>query len=162
MSELGSSNVAAIFAVLGVFLFVLVIIGIVLYVLMAVGLYKIASNRGIENPWLAWIPVANMYLLGKIVKSVSIGGWEVPSIELVLPLAPIALGIISIIPVLGQIIYTLGIIAYAVVFFFVLHKLYSTYRPQQAVLWLVLSIIFSFMISIFIFILRNDTPVTEG
>lgn len=42
------------------------VIGLVAYVLMAVGLYTIAKRRGIRNPWLAWIPVANYWLLGCI------------------------------------------------------------------------------------------------
>lgn len=42
------------------------VIGLVAYVLMAVGLYTIAKRRGIRNPWLAWIPVANSWLLGCI------------------------------------------------------------------------------------------------
>lgn len=39
---------------------------IALYVLQALGMYRIASRRGIPNPWLAWIPVANMWTLGSI------------------------------------------------------------------------------------------------
>ncbi len=36
------------------------------YVLMALGLYTIARNRGIHRPWLAWIPIGNLWLLGCI------------------------------------------------------------------------------------------------
>jgi len=36
------------------------------YVLTALGLYTIAKRRGIKRPWLAWIPVADMWLLGCI------------------------------------------------------------------------------------------------
>lgn len=36
------------------------------YIFMALGLYTLARNRGIKNPWLAWVPVANMWLLGCI------------------------------------------------------------------------------------------------
>lgn len=40
--------------------------GIVAYVLTALGMYSIAKRRGIKNPWLAWIPVADMWVLGCI------------------------------------------------------------------------------------------------
>lgn len=40
------------------------ILNIVSYVLLAIGLYTIAKRRGINHPWLAWIPVANVWLLG--------------------------------------------------------------------------------------------------
>lgn len=40
--------------------------GIVSYVLTALALYTIAKRRGIHNPWLAWIPVANYWLIGSL------------------------------------------------------------------------------------------------
>ena len=36
------------------------------YVLRSIGLYTIAKRRGISNPWLAWIPVAWVWILGSI------------------------------------------------------------------------------------------------
>ena len=36
------------------------------YVLTALGLYTIAQRRGINKPWLAWIPVVNVWTLGCI------------------------------------------------------------------------------------------------
>ena len=36
------------------------------YVLSSLGLYTIAKRRGITNPWLAWIPVANAWIVGSI------------------------------------------------------------------------------------------------
>ena len=42
-------------------------LGITGYVLQALGMYRIAERRGIHRPWLAWIPVANSWVLGSIV-----------------------------------------------------------------------------------------------
>lgn len=36
------------------------------YVLTSVGLYTMAKSRGISSPWLAWIPVANLWLIGSL------------------------------------------------------------------------------------------------
>ena len=36
------------------------------YVLTALALYTIARRRGLKNPWLAWIPVADCWLLGSL------------------------------------------------------------------------------------------------
>ena len=36
------------------------------YVLRALSLHTIAKRRGIHNPWFAWIPVVDQYLLGCI------------------------------------------------------------------------------------------------
>lgn len=42
------------------------LINVAIYVLTAVALYTMAKRRGILRPWLAWIPVANIYLFGCI------------------------------------------------------------------------------------------------
>lgn len=39
---------------------------VISYVLCGKGLSTIARRRGIEKPWLAWVPVGNMWLLGCI------------------------------------------------------------------------------------------------
>ena len=41
-------------------------LGIAAYVLLGLGLFALAKNRRIQNPWLAWIPVGNLWLLGCI------------------------------------------------------------------------------------------------
>ncbi len=42
------------------------LINLAIYVFTALALYAIAKRRGIHNPWLAWIPFANTWLLGCI------------------------------------------------------------------------------------------------
>lgn len=42
------------------------VLSIAIYVLTAYSLYTIANRRGISKPWLAWIPVADMWILGSI------------------------------------------------------------------------------------------------
>ncbi len=42
------------------------LVSILTYVLTALGLYTIASRRGIRKPWLAWIPVINLWILGSL------------------------------------------------------------------------------------------------
>ena len=42
------------------------ILAIVGYVLRSISLYTIAKRRGIANPWLAWVPVAWIWVLGSI------------------------------------------------------------------------------------------------
>ena len=42
------------------------IISIVTYVFTALSLHEIAKRRGIRKPWLAWIPVVNVWILGSL------------------------------------------------------------------------------------------------
>lgn len=41
-------------------------LGVLVYVLNAWALYTIAKRREISRPWLAWIPVVNVWILGSI------------------------------------------------------------------------------------------------
>jgi len=144
----GALIAGLIFTVIGV------ILGIAAYILTALGLYAIAKNRGMENPWLAWIPIAQFYIIGAIVKELKFGSsFTIPKMELVLPLGALAMAILGWIPVLG---WLLGI-AYAIVAVYSLYVLYQKYVPQQAVLYTVLSCIGLF--PIFIFVIRKKNPV---
>lgn len=150
----------AVFALLalgGFIIFLFLVLGIILYILASIGLYKLALNQKIENPWLAWIPVADMYILGKLIKNLKIDTFEIPSIELVLPIGLVATMILNNIPLIGWLIS----IAYTVLCVLALYRLYKMYRPTQAVLWIVLSIVLPFMSPIFIFMMRNDTLVSQ-
>ena len=144
---------AGLLALGGIVVFFFSIIGIAMYVLFSLGLMKLAENKGIENPWLAWIPIANMYILGLIVKEVDVFGQKITKLELVLPIS-CAIGLFAAIPVIGQLL----VLAYGIFMIFVLLKLFKMYRPEQAVLYTVLSVILG-LFSIFIFIIRNDSPV---
>jgi len=59
-------------ALVGLGFFILILslivlaIAIVVYILQSIALYKLSSKNNIQNAWLAWIPVGNMYILGKL------------------------------------------------------------------------------------------------
>ena len=42
------------------------LVSIAVYVFTALGLYTLAQRRGLRNPWLAWIPVADVWILGSL------------------------------------------------------------------------------------------------
>ncbi len=48
------------------FLVVALVIGIAVYVYMALALMTIAKKTKTPNGWLAWIPIANLYLMTQI------------------------------------------------------------------------------------------------
>ena len=41
-------------------------ISIAAYVLQSLGYYTIAQRRGIKHPWMAWVPLLNLWILGSI------------------------------------------------------------------------------------------------
>ena len=42
------------------------VISLLSYVLTALAIYTIAKRRGLNKPWLAWIPVVDVWLLGSL------------------------------------------------------------------------------------------------
>ncbi len=56
--------------VVGIIILYLGLLGLVIanYVLSSLGMYRFAKNRQISDPWMAWIPVVNDYLLGKVTE----------------------------------------------------------------------------------------------
>ena len=126
------------FAIMGGFFIILVIVGIALYIVMALALQAMAKKLDLENTWLAWIPIANVYLMGKVAgDEVTIFQKKIPKLSLVLLVGCIAIMIISGIPVIGQ----LAAIAYAVLSFFSMYKIYRIFAESSAVLFIVLSIV---------------------
>jgi hypothetical protein len=55
-------------AALGAFFFVFLIFALAFYVYYALALQAIAQKTHTENPWLAWIPIANFILMLNIAK----------------------------------------------------------------------------------------------
>lgn len=41
-------------------------VAVLVYILKALALYTIAKRRNIKKPWLAWIPVVNVWILGSV------------------------------------------------------------------------------------------------
>lgn len=144
---------AAAAATMIVIVVVALVIGIPLYILTSLGLMKLAQRRGIENPWLAWIPIANVYILGKLVGSFDIGTKNVNKLEFVLPIVLVVQVVLGAIPFLGSLIS----LAAWILYIFVAIKLFKMYAPTNYVLYTVLSAIGLF--GIMFFIIRNNDPV---
>lgn len=124
------------FAILGILLFVIAIIVIVLYFIYSYSLYKMAVKQGLENPWLAFIPIAQNYILGKLIKNLKVFDYEIPRIEMVLPVAAIVVLIFNQVDFLGGLLS----LANFILMLFVLNKLYKMYKPENATLYTVLSV----------------------
>ena len=68
----GSYGLGGFMALLAGMLVVMLLVFLVLYVYMALTLMTIAKKTKTENAWLAWIPIANIYLMTQIAR---VSGW---------------------------------------------------------------------------------------
>lgn len=128
------------------------LIGIVFYVLKSIGLSTLAANKGIDMPWLAWIPVADLYIAGAIVEEMNMFGYRLTNLALWTPVIFCGSALLNPIPVIGWII-TLGVFIFAIGFTYNLFSIYSEY----ATLFTVLSI-FLCLWPVFVFVIRNNSP----
>ncbi len=137
---------------------ILFAIFVVLYLLLAFGLYRIAIRKNVEYPWIAFIPGIQLWTLGGILKRLNIFGVEIPRPDIFLGIGPIAAGFIAQIPYVGW----LATVAICIVEFAAFYYLFLMFKPKDtAVLWLILSIVLSFMAPIFIFSLRNAPEISD-
>ena len=148
-------------AVFSIFAFLLVLVGTGFYILKCIGLYKIACNRKMSNSFLALLPVANVYYMGKIaddiektmnrtsnsanrllilsVSSFTLGAISIPFCFLFAALEYYFLMSLAFITLLVGIVIA---ICYWIYFFVTLYKIYKEYIPQSAVVLQVLSVVF--------------------
>ena len=70
-------------------LFFVVVLGLAAYIYMALAVQTIAKKTGTANDWLAWIPIANLFLMLNVAKK--------PAWWLVLFLIPLVNIVIAVI-----------------------------------------------------------------
>ena len=167
----------------GVVALVAGLIAVVGYVFQSVGLYSIAKNRGLANPWLAWLPIGNYWIAGsiadqyqyvvngqvknrrKILLILSIAGMVVSSVAssmvgggFVLTTGDITAEKLAALGAVGT-VFDLIISALELATFvfwqICLYDLYTSCNPKNNVLFLVLGIIFGVTIPYFIFFNRK-------
>ena len=152
------------------------------YILTAMAIYTISRRRGLTNAWLAWIPVANVWLLGSlsdqyqyVVKGqdktkrkwlLILNVLKAILLTMIVILAVVAAGsLIAGEPseIMGLAVALLGLvlplcaaaIALCVIRYMALFDIYRSVDPGNAVLYLVLSILFSPTEPFFLFFNRE-------
>ena len=166
------------------------LVGVAAWVFRSLAVYRIASRRGIANPWLVWIPVGHDWILGsisdqyqylvcgkvknkrKLMLGFSIATFAVCIVCMVFAVHfAVQSSIMASAPayymdesyLLGMSIgllflyaATIGLVITMVVFRYMSkYDLYRSCDPNNAVAYLVLTIIFGILDPIFLFICRN-------
>jgi len=154
------------------------------YVLNGIALYRMARNAGLPSPGLAWVPVANHYLLGALCeRSTYFNTGKEWKFSVILPIADLLsvfggnaiAGLASAFansfylgygynsfdfdlwPMLGNLIS----LAFVAVMAVALYQLYRDYVPGQEVLYTVLSVIFGGLgRAVLLMVIRDRVPVS--
>ena len=171
----------------GIVLLFAVLAAVVTYVLHSVGMYTIAKRRGIHHPGLAWVPVANAWILGSISdqyqyvvkgrirsrRKVLLGLMIAANVLFLAFLAVFTASVVTAVslqggaarfvtvaPWIGSIgVYLAAWIVAMIATVFMYIAYYDLFRsciPDNAVLFLVLSIFFNFLPPFFVFASRKQ------
>ena len=179
---------AAGFGVLGAFLVVYLLIllaslavSLAAYVLQSLGYYTVAERRGLKHPWLAWLPIGNLWILGsisdqyqyvtkgkvknrrKLLLGLSCGlfafyvVWAVALITAAVMADMMVSGLtVGLIGIFGGLLLVALAILLVVFQYICLYDLYRSCTPDNAVLYLILSIVVNWVIPLFVFICRKQ------
>ena len=154
---------------------VMPLISLAIYVFTALSLYTIAQKRGIACPWLAWIPVANLWVLGSVSDQyryltrgqrkskriwllvLKIGATVLAGILLTVVVTMIVaesfdgavLSLLLLLPLAAV------ALAGAILEYMALYDVYASCDPDNASLYLVLSVFFTFLRPVFLFLSRE-------
>ena len=165
-----------------IFYLVILVFGIVSYVFSSIGMYTIAKRRGIHHPWLAWIPVANTWILGSISDQYQfVAKGKVRSrrkllliLNIIMAVLPGVMSAFATITtamtmgmdetaIIGALFGVLGVwlvilvlaIVNAIFTYIALYDLYNSCNPYNAVAFLLLSIFISVTQPFFVFACRK-------
>lgn len=156
------------------------LLGIASYVLSAAAIYVISRRRGLHKPWLAWIPVVNVWLLGSLSdqyqyvvkrKNTSRRKWllVLNLMKPVLYAGTIGFGVSAFmsghyygidwedaVVALGFALpMAAAAVAAAVIRYIALYDVFKSLDPDNAVLFLVLSVLFGITEPFFLFFNRD-------
>lgn len=139
------------------FLFFIAFYAVIVYIFQSVGLYHLSKERGIKHAWFSWIPIMNLYIIGRLINDKVVFGSD--DSRLVLKYANILLPVITLvsagfvsIPYIG---WSIGIAVW-IYQMAAIWRLFKMYRPASYVTFSVWSIFLS--PGFFIFAIREDKP----
>jgi hypothetical protein len=123
-----------------------------LYLLFAFGLFTMAKKRELANPWMAFIPLANFYLLGKLIGPFYVLKYLINPPEIILIIVGVLFFGLTWVPYAGSLLASVAL----VVLLFGLYSLYSRLDNEKAFFYTIVSAVLpTIAIPILFFMLRN-------
>ena len=166
-------------AVILILILLAIAFAVVSYVLGAVGMYRIAKRRGIHHAWLAWVPVGSSWLLGSISDHYQyVAKRKNTKRRRVLLILQLIMAAVSMVYTTSTVMMILsadstvatGLAALIILFYLLLmgvaiaaavfcyiayYDLFRSCKPGNAVLFLVLSVVFNVTLPFFVFACSN-------
>lgn len=132
---------------------------LLLYAASAVSLYQIAKNNSVPNPWIAFIPILQYYIIGSLCEEYMIRNYRIPHLEwfmVLLELLQMLLGMVD-----GFFLVPLRILVNLLLVLF-LHKFFYLFTPSRASIYAVLSLFGRLPLVVLLFFMKDKPLVMSG
>ncbi|MBQ4068619.1 MAG: hypothetical protein IJC76_05155 [Lachnospiraceae bacterium] len=175
---MGNESTISTMILLMVYILVLVfvfVLSIAMWIAMQYPFYRMAKRQGIENAWLVFVPWGNYYITLKLspreFNLFNLIKFENRSKAFILFIIATAIYIVlilpmsllSMIPILGWLIFLLYIMAYLLISYSIMWRMYYdvliTYGMEEHAMWVsILGIFVPIVITVFAYMIMNKEP----
>lgn len=132
-----------------------VIYNIVIYAACAYSLYVIAKRNNVSNPWIAFVPILQYYVIGSLCEEYQLLGVRIKRLDIVMCVLAFIQALAGFSSVFGAGIIGLAV---AVLIALVMHKFFSMFDSSTAVIFSVLCFFGRVPLAIILF-LTKDKPI---
>ena len=122
-----------------------------MYALIAFSLFCIARNNNIRHPYLAFIPIVQYAIIGMICEEYVLLGVRIRPLSV----AMVGLGVLQLF--IGRLLFPLQIVINLLIAL-ILHKFFSLFHPQRALIYAALSTLGFIPLAITLYLVK-DKPM---
>ena len=154
--EKGGMFMFDLMALLMQFMLVFALFIIVLYILSGIGLMGITNKLGQKGSWMAWVPIFNFYLMGKLAFTKIIGWIIVVLIFLGSSYSSTINGVTKTGTILPAPFNAIAGYILAALLLTSIYRIYSKVSEKAVVMMIFTVLSFGFLTPVFLFAIRNN------
>lgn len=125
-----------------------------LYLGMAFSLYSIAKHNNIKNPWIAFIPFFQYYIIGSLCEEYVLLGVKITKLQWFMVL----LAFLQVVTTFGNFTSFVVSILLNILIALILHKFFYLFDPSKALIYAGISIFGRLPLVIVLFLIK-DRPI---
>lgn len=131
------------------------IYNIAVYAACAYSLYVIAKRNNVSNPWIAFVPILQYYIIGSLCEEYELFGIRIKRLEIVMC-------VLAFVQVLAgfSTVFGAGVIDFAVgiLIALIMHKFFYLFDPSTATVFAILCMLGRIPLAIILFVTK-DKPI---
>ncbi len=134
----------------------------VFYIYSGIGLMKITNKMGEKGSWMAWVPVLNLYLIGKLAFSKIVGCIIAILFVLGVKFSSTVNGeTVESVTILPAPLNTIAAFALGILILASLYKIYVKFSKKAVILLILTILSFGFLAPKFLFDIRNNEIIDK-